>query len=115
MIINIQNEKQFQNLINDKGLILVKFSAPWCIPCKVLDPVLEEVSQENGIKILKVNVDDHPEIASEFRIMSVPTTYFIKDSTAQTVLNGTATKEHILKLINEINNPVQDVDVELEG
>lgn len=106
MIINIKSEKHFEETIeNSKDrLLLVKFGASWCAPCKTLDPILEQIDQEkNGqIDVLKVSVDDLPEIASEFRIMSVPTTFFILNKEAVTVLNGSGSYDTILDIINEI-------------
>lgn len=57
-----------------EGLVLVDFYAVWCGPCKMMHPVLEQISQEDtNIKIIKVNVDNHEDIAREYGIMSIPT------------------------------------------
>lgn len=102
MIKNITSEMDFQHQVdNAEGLLVVKFGAPWCAPCKVIDATLEEVSAETNANILKINVDDLPEVAGQFQIMSVPTTYFIKNKEAVAVLNGTGSKETILGIIAE--------------
>jgi thioredoxin 1 len=69
------NDKTFHEGIRKLGVTLVDFGAPWCPPCKVLKPILDEVSGEFGDKIavLEVNCDDSPTIASEYGIMSMPT------------------------------------------
>lgn len=67
MIVNY-NKEPFENLIQDK--ILVDFYASWCGPCKMLSPVLEELSDE--AKILKVNVDENQELARKYKVMSIP-------------------------------------------
>ncbi|MEK5036251.1 thioredoxin family protein [Paenibacillus sp. FSL R7-0302] len=100
MIKNIATEAEFQTETDAaEGLMIVKFGAPWCAPCKVIDKTLEEVSAETGITVLKVNVDELPELAGQFRIMSVPTTYFIKNKEAVTILNGAGSKDTILGII----------------
>ena len=61
--------------------VLVDFWAEWCGPCKMIAPVLDEISQENGdkIKIVKVNVDENAELARRFEVMSIPTLIVFKD------------------------------------
>jgi len=63
---------------NEKGALIVDFFASWCGPCKMLAPVLESVGQKysSSVKILKVDIDKHPELADEYKVMSVPTLLF---------------------------------------
>ncbi len=71
---------RFLNIINSSKLVLVDFYADWCIPCKDVPPVLKQVKKEiNQMKILKVNVDKNPFIASRFKINRLPTLMFFKD------------------------------------
>ncbi|TVY06975.1 thioredoxin [Paenibacillus cremeus] len=78
-IINVQDAK-FQDAIQE-GVVLVDFWAPWCGPCKMIAPVLEELSQKLGesVTIAKLNVDDNPETASNYGVMSIPTLKLFKD------------------------------------
>ncbi len=65
---------RFQNIINSDKPVLVDFYADWCSPCKMMSPILKEVKDhfKDNIRILKVNVDRNPVIASKYRIQSIP-------------------------------------------
>ena len=70
-----------EKVLNSKGLVLVDFWAEWCGPCRQLGPILEEIDSEIGdmVSIYKMNVDDSPEVASQFGIRSIPTMFLFKD------------------------------------
>ena len=72
--INI-NKNNFQNEIMDsEKTVLLDFWAPWCAPCRMVAPIIEEIASERpDIKVGKINVDEQPELASKFGIMSIPT------------------------------------------
>lgn len=75
-------DSQFsEKVLNSKGLVLVDFWAEWCGPCRQLGPILETVDNEMGdmVTIYKMNVDDSPEVASQFGIRSIPTMFLFKD------------------------------------
>lgn len=83
-----------------KGLVLVDFYAPWCGPCQGMVPVLEEVSATlpAGQAIVKVDVDESPELAAEFGVMSIPAFKMFKDGVMVEETVGGMAKEAVLEL-----------------
>jgi len=69
------------NVIESDKPVLVDFWAPWCVPCRMVAPVLEEIAKERGddIQIVKLNIDENPETAAKFQVMSIPTLILFKD------------------------------------
>lgn len=81
--------------------VLIDFWATWCGPCKMLAPVIKELADEysDSIKVGKVNVDDEPELASEFRIMSIPTVVLIKEGKVVNTSVGYVPKAQLEEMI----------------
>ena len=69
------NKENYQNeVVNSEKKVLLDFWAPWCGPCQMVLPIVEEIAAERSdIKVGKINVDENPELAKQFRVMSIPT------------------------------------------
>lgn len=97
-MIHLENDN-LESII-ENGNYLVDFYAEWCGPCKMLTPVLEEVSDK--INIVKVDIDKFPKLTENYRIMSVPTLIFFKDGKKIKEVVGFQTEEELLEIINEL-------------
>ena len=103
--IKILTDKNFQNKIKT-GTVLVDFWAAWCMPCKLMVPVLNEVAEETGEKvtIAKVNVDEQKLTAARFGIRSIPTMILFQNGKEVKRIVGVKTKEYLLKEFDRRNN-----------
>ena len=83
--------KRFQTIINSEKPVLVDFYTEWCVPCKSMAPILKRVKEKykEDIKIIKVNVDSYPFIATEYQIKSVPTFIIFKKGSVEWRATGT--------------------------
>jgi thioredoxin 1 len=92
----------FENIINSEKPVLVDFHALWCGPCKTQSPILAEIAKEIGekVKIIKIDVDQNPEIAQRYQIQGVPTLMVFKEGQMKYRQAGLHSKQQVLKIIN---------------
>ena len=95
------NKSNFQNeVLNSEKPVLLDFWAPWCGPCRMVSPVVDEIASERGdIKVGKVNVDEQPELAAQFGVMSIPTLAVMKGGKVVNQIAGERPKAQILALL----------------
>lgn len=94
-------ESNFQSVVLESNkTVLLDFWASWCGPCRMLSPIIDEIADERSdIKVGKVNVDEEPELAGQFKIMSIPTLLVIKDGKVINQSMGVIPKEQVLALL----------------
>lgn len=95
-------ESQFQQeVLDDKGMVLVDFYADWCGPCKMLGPIMDEVDAAIGdrVKIVKVNVDEAQSLAQQYGVMSIPTVYLFDGGAKMGHFVGVKSKEQIIDFV----------------
>jgi len=97
----IVTDQSFDNEIKSHNLIMIDFWAPWCGPCKKVSPILDEISDENGLWVGKLNVDENPLKSTEYSVSSIPTMVLFKNGQPVHSIIGAKPKHVILKEISE--------------
>lgn len=99
-IIHVTGENFESEVVNSQETVLLDFHATWCGPCKALAPVLDELDTAGeAVKICKIDVDQAPDLAKKYRVMSVPTLFVIKGGETVERVSGLLSKEEIIELL----------------
>ena len=97
--LHIKKETFEKEVLQSNIPVLLDFWAPWCGPCRMVGPILDEIAEEReDIKVCKVNVDEEPELAGKYDVMTIPTLMVIKDGQILTQSAGARPKAQILEL-----------------
>ncbi|MCI8465725.1 MAG: thioredoxin [Lachnospiraceae bacterium] len=99
-VIEITKGNFKQEVLESEKPVLLDFWAAWCGPCRMVSPIVDEIAQERpDIRVGKVNVDEQPELAAQFEVMSIPTLVVMKDGKVVTQAVGARPKEEILSMV----------------
>ena len=100
-VIILNNENYEEEVIKSNQKILIDFYADWCGPCQMQSPIVDEISNENidGIKVGKINVDNSPELAEKYGIMSIPTLIVIQNGEVKKQFVGLTSKAELLEAL----------------
>ena len=90
-------------VLKEKKLTVVDFWAPWCGPCKAIAPILDEIAAEfDQVKCVKINVDEHKQVAGQYGVRGIPTLLFFSDGQLVETKVGLMNKEELIQLINTL-------------
>lgn len=102
-VLTITKENFEDEVLKSDKPVLIDFWAEWCGPCKMLSPIVDQIAGEvtQKAKVGKINVDEQPELASQFKVMSIPTLVMIKDGKPVATSVGVKPKDDILAMLNQ--------------
>ena len=106
------NEQEFEKVINSKKLVVIDFSASWCMPCRMLKPIMERVETKvKDVNFYNVDIDESEEVAKRYRIFSVPTLVAFRDGKKVDSMVGLNSNDDIIDFVNRCKTAdVQDED-----
>jgi thioredoxin 1 len=97
----IVTDQSFNSTLEAHDLVLIDFWAPWCGPCKKLSPILDEISEERGLWVGKLNVDENPVKSAEYSVTSIPYMVLFKSGQPVKTITGAKPKHVMLKELSE--------------
>ena len=100
----IVTDNSFDSILSENDLVLIDFWAEWCGPCRMLSPILDEISKESGLLVGKLNIDENPNKTSEYSISSIPSMVLFKSGLPVKTIVGAKPKHLLLKELSEWMN-----------
>ena len=97
----IVTDESFDNVLESHNLVLIDFWAPWCGPCKKVSPILDEISNERGLWVGKLNVDENPIKSAEYSVTSIPYMVLFKSGQPVKTITGAKPKHIMLEELSE--------------
>ena len=98
--INVNKNNFNQEVLNSDKPVLMDFWAPWCVPCRMVVPLVEEIAKERSdIKVVKINVDEEQELAMQFGVMSIPSLVVMKNGKVVNQATGARPKAQLLAML----------------
>ena len=103
-VINLNRNNFNEMVLENDQPVLIDFWAPWCGPCRMQSPIIEELADEleGSVTVSKLNVDDNPELAAQFSVMSIPTLVFMKGGKIIAHRTGVTPKETLLSILSQV-------------
>ena len=99
-VIHIDRNNFQREVLNSDRPVPLDFWAPWCAPCRMVGPILDEIAEERSdVKVAKINIDEQPELASQFGVMSIPTLMVMKEGRIVQQSAGARPKAQILSML----------------
>ena len=98
-------EKEWKKTIDQKGKVLIDCYAPWCGPCRMLSPIIDDLSEEiNNVTFYKINIDDAASVSEKYEIMSIPTLLLFENGNLKDTIVGFKSKEELEELLKKIGD-----------
>ena len=106
MAVKVDKDNFIKEVFEENIPVLVDFWAPWCGPCKIVSSLIEEIAEEyrDKIKVCKLNVDEAPEIATKYTVMSIPTLMIFKEGKVMEKRVGVLSKDELIRFISSYIN-----------